>query len=244
MDTRRSEGTYRDRREAGRVLASRLGVYARRPDVLVLALPRGGVPVAYEVARALDAPLDVFVVRKLGLPGREELAMGALATGGIRVLNQDVVDAFGVSETALDAVTAREAAELARRETAYCGGRPPPDLRGRAVLLVDDGLATGTTMRAAVRAARARGPARVVVAVPVAAPQICDALRSEVDDVDEVVCARTPEPFTAVGVWYEEFSPTTDEEVRELLARAAQEWPRRAPEPPGPTRQTGGGADR
>jgi predicted phosphoribosyltransferase len=210
-------GRFRDRREAGQLLARKLTGYANRPDVLVLALPRGGVPVAYEVAQALGAPLDVFVVRKLGVPGYEELAMGAVATGRVRVLNDQIVSALRVPDYVIDAVAEWERQELARRELEYRGDRPPPDVRGRTVILVDDGLATGATMQAAIRALRAQGPARIVVAVPTASPDICEQLRKE---VDEVVCAITPEPFHAVGLWYEDFSPTTDEEVRDLLARA------------------------
>ncbi len=206
---------FRDRREAGRQLAARLSAYANRPDVLVLALPRGGVPVAYEVARALGAPLDIFVVRKLGVPGYEELAMGAVATGGVRVLNDEVVRGLGIPDYVIDAVAAREQLELARRERLYRGGRLPPDVRGRTVILVDDGLATGATMHAAVRALRAQQPARIVVAIPTASPQTCEELKAEADDV---ICTITPEPFQAVGRWYEDFSQTTDEEVRDLLA--------------------------
>jgi len=211
---------FRDRREAGQVLADRLTAYAGRPDVLVLALPRGGVPVAYEVARALGAPLDVFLVRKLGVPGQEELAMGAVATGGVRVLNEQVVGALGIPPSVIEAVAAWQQQELARRERLYRGDRPPPDVRGRTVILVDDGLATGSTMRAALAALRRQQPARLVVAVPTAAPETCDELRAEADDV---VCATTPEPFDSVGLWYEDFSQTTDEEVRELLERAARD---------------------
>jgi predicted phosphoribosyltransferase len=207
---------FRDRTEAGRVLAEKLAAYAHRPDVIVLALPRGGVPVAYEVARALEAPLDVFLVRKLGLPGHEELAMGAIATGGVRVLNDQVVRALRIPDYVIDAVAAWENQELARRERLYRGDRPPPDVRGRTVILIDDGLATGATMLAAVKALRQLQPARIVVAVPTASPDICEMLRAE---VDEVICAITPEPFHAVGLWYEDFSQTTDEEVRELLAQ-------------------------
>jgi putative phosphoribosyl transferase len=210
---------FRDRTEAGQVLADQLVRYAHRPDVVVLALPRGGVPVGYEVAQALHAPLDVFLVRKLGLPGQEELAMGAIASGGIRVLNEEVVRKLNVPEEIIDAVAAEEQQELSRREHDYRAGRPPPDVRGRTVILVDDGLATGSTMRAAVAALRQQGPARIVVAVPVGAPETCTQLRRE---ADEVVCAETPEPFYAVGAWYEDFSQTTDEEVRDLLARAAE----------------------
>jgi predicted phosphoribosyltransferase len=210
---------YRDRTEAGRVLAERLGTYADRPELIVLALPRGGVPVGYEVARALHAPLDVFIVRKLGVPGHEELAMGAVATGGVRVLNDQVVRGLGIPDSVIDAVASWELEELRRRERLYRGDRPPPDVRGKTVILVDDGLATGSTMLAAVRALRQQQPARIVVAVPIAAPDTCELLRAEVDDV---VCAVTPEPFYAVGLWYRDFSQTTDEEVRELLAQATE----------------------
>jgi putative phosphoribosyl transferase len=212
---------FKDRAEGGRVLAARLGAYADRQDVTVLALPRGGVPVAFEVARALHAPLDVFVVRKLGVPGYEELAMGAIATGGVRVLNRDVVDVLGLSDAVVEATTARERSVLERRERRYRGERPAPDVRDRAALLIDDGLATGSTMRAAVEALRRLAPARIVVAVPVADPTTCDEMTSE---ADEVVCARTPRPFRAVGLWYEDFSQTTDQEVRDLLERAATSW--------------------
>jgi predicted phosphoribosyltransferase len=209
---------FHDRHEAGQVLARALQQYAGRDDLLVLALPRGGVPVAYEVARALRAPLDVFVVRKLGVPGQEELAMGAIATGNVRVLNDDVVHVLGIPPSAIDAAAERERHELARRERAYRGDRPPPTVAGRVVILVDDGLATGATMRAAVAALRVQHPARVVIAVPTAAPSTCAEFRSEVDDI---VCAMMPEPFHAVGLWYEDFTQTTDEEVHELLERAA-----------------------
>lgn len=210
---------FHDRHDAGRVLAARLFAYAHRPDVIVLALPRGGVPVAYEVARALGAPLDVFVVRKLGVPGHEELAMGAVATGGVRVLNESVVNTLGIPDDVIDAVAVREERELARRERLYRDARPPPDVRGKTAILVDDGLATGATMHAAIRALRQQHPARIVVAVPVAAPETCEALRAE---VDEVICALTPEPFLAVGFWYEDFAQTADDEVRDLLARQQQ----------------------
>ncbi len=210
---------FRDRREAGRRLAAQLREYAYRPDVIVLALPRGGVPVGYEVAKALGASLDVFVVRKLGLPGHDELAMGALASGGVRILDEGLVRAARVSEDDIQRVTAMEQAELERREAKYRGNRPVPDVRGKTVILVDDGLATGATMRAAVAALRQEGPARIVVAVPVAAPETCDAFR---DVADEIVCAVTPEPFHAVGLWYDDFSQTTDDEVRALLDRARQ----------------------
>jgi putative phosphoribosyl transferase len=208
---------FRDRAEAGRLLADRLEEYAGRDDVIVLALPRGGVPVGAELARRLGAPLDLFLVRKLGVPGREELAMGAIASGGVRVLNDDVVAELGITEEDIARTALAEGRELERREQRYRNGRPVADLRGRTVILVDDGLATGATMRAAALAVRGQGPERVVVAVPVAAEPTCDEFPAE---VDEVVCALTPEPFLSVGSWYEDFSQTTDEEVRELLARA------------------------
>lgn len=210
---------FENRREAGRALAAMLHEYANRRDVLVLALPRGGVPVAFELATALRAPLDVFVVRKLGVPGHEELAMGAIATGGVRVLNEDVVQSLGIPQAVIDAVAAAEQKELQRREQLYRGGRPAPEVRGRTIILVDDGLATGSTMRAAVAALRQQGPARIVVAVPVGAPSTCDEFRA---DVDQIVCGFTPEPFYGVGQWYEDFSQTSDEEVRELLDLAAK----------------------
>jgi putative phosphoribosyl transferase len=213
---------FRNRTEAGRVLARALGDYADRDDVVVLALPRGGVPVAFELAKALRAPLDVFLVRKLGLPGHEELAMGAIAAGGVLVLDQDLMRRLGISEAELERTVAEEAQELQRREAAYRGERPPPDVAGKTVILVDDGLATGATMRAAALAVRRLGPAKVVVAVPVAAAETCDEFR---DDVDEIVCAVTPAPFYSVGLWYDDFSQTTDDEVRELLARAS-DWSR------------------
>jgi putative phosphoribosyl transferase len=207
---------FPDRAHAGRALGERLREqYAGTPNLLVLGLPRGGVPVAYEVARALDAPLDVFVVRKLGVPGHEELAMGAIASGGTRVLNETVVSALGLGEQEIARAAAAERTELARRERAYRGDRGPVDASGRTVVLVDDGLATGSTMRAAVLALRAQHPERLVVAVPVAAYQTCEELR---DVADDVVCLLTPEPFYAVGAWYEDFTPTSDEEVRRLLA--------------------------
>jgi predicted phosphoribosyltransferase len=207
---------FHDRREAGRVLARGLAHYARRQDVVVLALPRGGVPVAYEVARALGAPLDVFTVRKLGVPGQEELAMGAVASGGLRVLNESVVSTLRLQPELIDRVARLELQQLARQEHAYRLDRPPIDVRGRVVILVDDGLATGASMRVAVAALRGRGPARLVVAVPTAPSDTCGELEQE---VDEVVCAVTPEPFMAVGLWYEDFSQTTDEEVEALLQK-------------------------
>ena len=209
---------FKDRFDAGRRLARLLGKYANRDDVVVLALPRGGVPVAFEVARALNAPLDLFLVRKLGLPGHEELAMGAIASGGVRVLNESVVEMFRVPPQAIERVAEREMRELQRRERAYREGRPPVPVEGKIAILVDDGLATGSTMRAAAQALKMLRPKKIVVAVPVAAPETCDEFR---DEVDEVVCAIAPEPFHAVGIWYEDFSQTTDDEVRELLDRAA-----------------------
>jgi putative phosphoribosyl transferase len=214
---------FKDRYDAGRRLADVLGSYARRDDVLVLALPRGGVPVGYEVARALGAPLDVMQVRKLGVPGHEELAMGAIASGGVRILSQDVVQTLKISERVIATVAAAEEHELDRRERVYREGRPFPDLRGRIVILVDDGLATGSTMRAAAAALRAQGEDRLIVAVPVAPRETCDGLR---DLVDEVICAVTPEPFLTVGEWYEDFTQTSDADVQDLLRRAAAE-PRR-----------------
>ncbi|HWP58418.1 MAG TPA: phosphoribosyltransferase [Candidatus Acidoferrales bacterium] len=214
------KAVFEDRADAGQRLAQKLRNYADRSDVLVLALPRGGVPVAYEVARALGVPLDVFLVRKLGVPGHEELAMGAIATGGVRVVNETVIREIGISPETIDAVAEREAAELARREQLYRGEAPPPDVRGRTAILVDDGLATGASMRAAARALRRMEPSKIVVAVPVAAVDVCAELRREVDDV---VCLVAPELFMSVGSWYGDFSQTTDDEVRELLARARQE---------------------
>lgn len=207
---------FRDRSEAGRRLADALSGYAGGRDLLVLALPRGGVAVGAEVARALDAPLDVMLVRKLGVPGHEELAMGAIASGGVRIVSENVVRALGVSERELAAVAAAEEARLTRSEQVYRGTGGAPELRGRTVLLVDDGLATGATMRAAAAAVRAQGPARLVVAVPVAPEETRDLLREE---VDEVVCLLTPKSFRSVGDWYEDFTQTTDREVRELLDR-------------------------
>lgn len=215
MDSR-----FRDRRDAGRRLAAELQRYSARPDVIVLALPRGGVPVAYEIAKALHAPLDVFVVRKLGLPWHAEVAMGALAPGGVRVLDEKLIREARVSDEEVRRVTAVEQAELERREQRYRGDRPFPALTGKIVLLVDDGLATGSSMRAAVVALRKENPSRIVVAVPVAAPETCDAFR---DITDDVICAETPERFEAVGLWYDDFSQTTDDEVRDLLSRATRD---------------------
>jgi putative phosphoribosyl transferase len=209
---------FRNRREAGAQLAERLARFRNRADVVVLGLPRGGVPVAYEVARALNAPLDVFVVRKLGVPGHRELAMGAIASGGVRVLNEDVVASLRITSSAIEAAAREEGVELERRERAYREGRLTAQLKGRVVLLVDDGLATGSTMKAAVQAVRSLSPARIVVAVPVGAPQSCAELG---ESADEVVCAREPEEFAAVGEWYADFEQTSDAEVRELLRERA-----------------------
>jgi putative phosphoribosyl transferase len=206
--------TYVDRREAGRVLARMLHDYAGRKDVIVLALPRGGVPVAFEVAKAIGVPLDVFLVRKLGSPGHRELAMGAIASGGVRVLNEDVVKWLGITPDQIDAAAREEQRELERREAAYRGGRSRPSLTDRVVILVDDGLATGSTMRAAAQAVKQQKPARVIIAVPVGARETCQELN---EIADEVVCARVPMPFSAVGQWYLNFDQTSDEEVRTLL---------------------------
>lgn len=211
---------YRDRADAGRVLAGALGHLAGRDDVVVLALPRGGVPVACEVARQLGAPLDVLLVRKLGVPGHAELAMGAIAAGGVRVLNPSVIEPLHIPPDDVERVAAREGVELARREQAYRPGRPPLDVAGRVVVVVDDGLATGSTMRAAVAAVRAMAPARVVVAVPVGSRETCRDLAAE---ADEVVCVRIPAGFRAVGEWYEDFSETTDDDIRALLARPKED---------------------
>jgi putative phosphoribosyl transferase len=210
---------FRDRRDAGRQLARVLAGYGGRPDVVVLALPRGGVPVASEVARALDAPLDVVLVRKLGVPGREELAFGALAAGGVRVLNEDLVQRLGIPPRVIAAVTAAERKELQRRRRAYGGHRQPPAVRGRIVILIDDGVATGASLRAALAVLRRARPARIIVAVPVAAPEACTAFGAE---VDEVICAWMPEPFHAVGHWYKDFAPPSDGEVRDLLGGSAR----------------------
>ncbi|RJP81048.1 MAG: phosphoribosyltransferase [Candidatus Zixiibacteriota bacterium] len=208
---------FRDRREAGRQLAERLKTYTILDDVLVLALPRGGVPVGYEIARTLNAPLDVFLVRKLGVPGHEELAMGSIATGGVRVLNTDIVNALRIPDWVIEEAAAREERVLEQREISYREGRPAPQIAHRTVILVDDGLATGASMRAAVRALRAQNPAALIVAVPVAAESTCRQLSEE---VDAIVCLETPEPLFSVGYWYEDFSQTTDEEVRHLLQEA------------------------
>lgn len=215
-------GTYRNRTEAGHELATKLLFYKDSPNVIVLALPRGGVPVAYEVARNLHAPLDIFLVRKLGVPGNEELAMGALALGGHMVLNEGIIQAANVSKALLQAVVVKEQAELVRRDRLYRGGRPPPRLQGRTVLLTDDGLATGATMRAAVAALREQAPARIVIAVPVASQAVCAVLR---DIVDDIQCARQSQTFYGVGQWYEDFSQVTDQEVRDLLSLTAAPYP-------------------
>jgi putative phosphoribosyl transferase len=208
---------FRNRTEAGQLLARKLRRYADRPNIIVLALPRGGVPVANEVAKSLHAPLDVFLVRKLGVPGQEELAMGAIASGDVQVLNEDVVRALKIPQHVIDSVAAQEARELERRERLYRGDRPSRDVNSRTVILVDDGLATGSSMRAAVAALRQKNPRRIVVAVPVAAAATCREFEAE---VDEIVCYQTPEPFYSVGLWYEDFSQTTDEEIRQLLERS------------------------
>jgi len=209
-----------NRAQAGRLLAARLTHYASRQHTIVLALPRGGVPVAFEIARVLSVPLDVFLVRKLGLPGQQELAMGAIATGGVRVLNKEVVDYLAIPQRIIDMVARQEQQELERRERLYRGDRPAPEVRGVTVILVDDGLATGSSMRAAIAALKKLEPGRIVVAVPVAPRSTVEELGK---DVDEVVCVLMPEPFDGVGRWYRDFSQTTDQEVRILLDRAASE---------------------
>ena len=216
------ERAFPNRIEAGRLLAEKLEKYADRDDVIVLGLPRGGVPVASEVAKRLRAPLDVFIVRKLGVPGFEELAAGAIASGGVRVLNEDVMRAIPHANEAIEIVTARETEEMQRREQTYREGRSAPELRDRIAILVDDGLATGATMRAAVKALRQRGAAKIVVAVPVGPPDTCHEIEEQ---TDETICLSTPEFFQAVGQYYEDFSQTTDEDVRELLTSAARDMP-------------------
>jgi predicted phosphoribosyltransferase len=208
---------FKDRRDAGRKLAQKLSAYAGQQNGLILALPRGGVPVAYEVALALNIPLDIFIVRKLGVPGREELAFGAIASGGIRVLNSDVVRMLSIPDEVINFVAKRELQELQRRESIYRGDRSSLEFRDHTVILIDDGLATGASMRAAVAGLRSQNPARVVIAVPAAAPETCEAFKAE---VDEVICAITPELFYGVGRWYEDFSQVTDEQVRVLLEEA------------------------
>jgi putative phosphoribosyl transferase len=210
---------FRNRTEAGQILARRLQQYGNRSDVLVLGLPRGGVPVAFEVARELNAPLDVFVVRKLGVPGHQELAMGAIATGGIRILNSGVISELGISEQTIDMVSENEELELQRRERMYRGDRQEPSIENRTVIIVDDGLATGSTMKAAVRALRQQNPAKLIIAIPTAPPETCEQLR---ECADEVICVVTPDPFFAVGGSYVDFSQVTDDEVRELIQRAAR----------------------
>src|SRR5438270_911751 len=214
------EGIFPDRAEAGRMLGLKLSKYAGRDEVIVLGLRRGGVPVAYEVAQALRVPLDVFIVRKLGVPGFEELAVGAIGSGGVRVLNEDVARALPNADEIIESITQREMIELQRREEKYRDGRPAPEISGRTAILIDDGLATGATMRAAVKALRQRGAAKIVVAVPVGPPETC---REFEDEADEVVCASAPEFFQAVGQYYEDFSQTSDDEVRQLLAKADED---------------------
>lgn len=209
---------FANRIEAGRLLANKLAAYSNRPDVVVLALPRGGVPVASEVAHALNAPLDVFLVRKLGIPGHEELAMGAIATGNVRVLNDDIVDYLGIPDDLIDQVVVREQRELERRAKLYRGSSPPAAITNRTLIVVDDGLATGSTMRAAVNALKKMRPARIIVAAPVAAHETCESFKDDVDST--CVCVMTPEPFQAVGLWYRDFSQTSDEEVCYLLKHA------------------------
>lgn len=213
---------FKNRRQAGKLLAQRLGAYARRSDVIVLALPRGGVPVAFSVAKALDAPLDILLVRKLGVPGQEEYAMGAIASGGLCVLQTDILRVLGIPKQVVEAVAQREMKEIRRREKLYRADRPMLDVRGHVVILVDDGMATGTTMLAAVHVLREANPSRVVIAVPVAAPDTSESLRSE---VDELICPFTPEPFDSVGAWYEDFDQTSDDEVRLLLDEAHRQAP-------------------
>jgi predicted phosphoribosyltransferase len=208
---------FRDRRDAGRQLARKLSAYTGHTDLIVLALPRGGVPVGYEVALALNAPLDIFIVRKLGVPGHEELAMGAIASGGERVINQDIIRYLHIPEERIAAIVSRELEELQRREHVYRGDRPPPEVEGRTVIVIDDGLATGASMRAAVAGLRGQDPAQIIVAVPTAASETCEALKTE---VDRIICAATPEPFYGISRWYEDFSQTTDEEVRIFLEKA------------------------
>jgi putative phosphoribosyl transferase len=227
MQEERNFMLFRNRTEAGQQLANKLRNYANQPDAIVLGLPRGGIPVAYEVAKALNLPLDVFLVRKLGTPSHEELAMGAIASGGARVLNDEVVQSLRISEAAIEEEAQKEKQELDRREKAYRGDRPPLDVSDRTVILVDDGLATGSTMHAAAIALREQNPKQIVAAVPVSAPETCQEYKVE---VDKIICAETPRPFRAVGLWYDQFPQTTDDEVRDLLQRAAQEQPAGSPQ--------------
>jgi len=208
---------FKDRADAGKRLAKELSKYSNRPDVLVLALPRGGVPVAFEVARELNVKMDVFIVRKLGVPGNEELAMGAIASEDVRVLNEDIIRSYQIPDRIIATVAANELRELERREHRYRGNRPRPDMKGMTVILIDDGLATGATMHAAVEALKTKRPAKLIVAVPTASPDTCKFFKGI---VDEMICATTPEPFYAVGAWYKDFSQTTDEEVCKLLEKA------------------------
>ena len=211
--------SFRDRHEAGQFLAQKLLQYRDEPDIIVLALPRGGVPVAFEVAKALEAPLDIFLVRKLGVPGHEELAMGAVADGGVVVLNEDVVGPLNIPEDIIDDAIRRESRTIQKQRANYRDGQPAPSIQGRTVILVDDGLATGSTMRAAVAALRKKRPERLIIAVPVGAPDTCAELGSE---ADEIICAIMPQHFVAVGLWYDDFSPTSDGTVRALLHEASQ----------------------
>ncbi|WP_035986546.1 phosphoribosyltransferase [Leptolyngbya sp. KIOST-1] len=215
LNTVAHDRRFQDRADAGQQLADRLKGYAQCPNLLVLGLPRGGVPVAYPVAQALQAPLDICLVRKLGVPDHKELALGAIASGGVRVLNDDVVKGMGISAAAIDAIAARELEELQRRDRAYRGDRPSPSIRDRTVILVDDGIATGATMRAAVSVIQPQGPARLIVAAPVAAPALCQELSLM---VDEVVCVVMPPTLRAIGYWYQDFSQTSDDDVRHLLS--------------------------
>lgn len=219
---------FRDRKEAGLLLATELAAYAHLPNVLILAFPRGGVPVGFEVAKALQVPLDVVLVRKLGVPGEEELAMGAIATGGVRVLNESVVRMCQISPREIEWIGAQEELELQRRERLYRGGRPAPVIRDRVVILVDDGIATGATMRVAITALRTQRPASIIVAIPVGPMSACEELRTE---VDQVVCLRSPREFAAISLWYENFTQVTDDEVCDLLERANRERPVATPSP-------------
>lgn len=209
---------FANRTEAGKLLADALSGYTGRSDILILALPRGGVPVAYEVAKALSAPMDLWLVRKLGVPGQEELALGALVGKNIRVLNYDIIDLLNIDETVIDTIVAREQAELERRNRLYRQGKPPPAIEGKTIIIIDDGLATGATMRVAISSLRQAGAARIIAAVPVGAASTCDKIEEE---ADELICLHTPEPFYGVGQWYNDFSQTSDDEVRALLNNAA-----------------------